>query len=397
MLLSARLFVVGIFIFFALSFITLTSALYYEFRETYWFDIALFYSHLFFFFPTFGIIALIAFYYPSAILVDIYWRHVPWGKCRFAFGMIVLVAASYGITMQIQKGSVGTFWGVKPSVLKADKGEPAGCDPSKQSCLRLPVLDALSELRLVSQGRVGVRVFTRTCTPDPLLAIPQQLKEKRFCFVTKTKTDAQTCCQAQERFANAFKKFYTPIENRSLTETFYVYLLPIYIYFLLVLLIIGFLLATRRRQVDKLYPDYVDNVERGLIIGAVIMLVWPLTNQAFIQSNHALYGTFTDGIYTSLTPILTLTFAAWALMLLFFFFRRFEKDLEAVGKIAGVIVSAFAVLKYEEIIDYSVRFAGSGASYMTLAVLGLFAFLALMVLLFVEKPLPQPKLDKKKA
>lgn len=385
MLLSARLLVVFSFLIFGASFVAISAVFYYEFQDSNWFEIGLLYSHLFLFFPTFGIIALIAFYYPSAVLVDIYWRHVPLGVLRFCLGFVIVAAASYAISTQILKGDVGTLWGVKPEILARDKGQPTGCDSTQASCLRVPVLEALTTLHLESQNRVGLRPFVRNCNPDALLETPESVTHQRYCFVTQSKQNAEQCCRAQQRFADTMRTFYTPENNRSFTEKFHSFTLPIYIFFLLVLLIIGLLLAIRRRQVDRDYPNYVGKVERGLIVGAFVMLIWPVTNLGFIQSNRVLYGPFTDGIYTSLTPIISLIFGAWALMLLFFFFRRFEKDLEAVGKIAGVIVSAFAILKYEEIIDYSVRIAGSGASYMTLGLLAGLACLALLILFFGKK------------
>jgi hypothetical protein len=48
----------------------------------------------------------------------------------------------------------------------------------------------------------------------------------------------------------------------------------------------------------------------------------------------------------------------------------------------GVIGSAVAIVKYDQIIDLSVRFFGSGASYVNLGILGCAAVLALIVLLY---------------
>ena len=64
-----------------------------------------------------------------------------------------------------------------------------------------------------------------------------------------------------------------------------------------------------------------------------------------------------------------------------FFFRRYEKDLEAAGKIIGVIGSMVAIVKYEEIIDYSVRIAGSGADLVTFGILAVIAIVIFIPLL----------------
>ena len=40
-------------------------------------------SHLFFFFPVLGVLALFAFYLPSVVFTHLYWNHLPYGKLRF--------------------------------------------------------------------------------------------------------------------------------------------------------------------------------------------------------------------------------------------------------------------------------------------------------------------------
>ena len=387
MSISARIFVAFIFIILGVSFIATTVVLYNDFKDTEWSTYAVFYSHLFIFFPTFGIIALIAFYIPACVLVDMYWKIVRFGKIRFFIGMIVLALGSYFISTQILKGDIPTLWGPAPHILKADKGE--GCDSSLQTCRRVPVLQALLDVREKSQQRVGLSKFARDCNPDPLIETQKDLIEKRYCFVTKTLTDAKSCCIAQKGFTDALAKMYKSGENRSFTEEVHIILLPLKIFFLLVILIIGIMLATWRKNVDKYYSDYIFYVERGLMVGAVSMLIWPIANHAYLQSQDVLYGAYQDGIYATIAPLLSFLFGAWALALLFFFFRSLEKDIEAVGKIAGVIGSAIAILKYEEIVDYAVRIAGSGADKLTMGILGVLGFFIFVPFLFTKRRKPK--------
>ena len=56
---------------------------------------------------------------------------------------------------------------------------------------------------------------------------------------------------------------------------------------------------------------------------------------------------------------------------------------EAVARIVGVVAGALAFLKYDLIVDYFVRFTGSGATYITIGVLVFIGFLA-FVLLFLR-------------
>lgn len=378
MSIGSRIFVALVFLILGGSFIATTAMLYLEFKDTEWFTFAVFYSHLFIFFPTFGILALIAFYIPASVFVDMYWRHVPYGKIRIIFGGVVLVALSFLVSQHLLKGKIPDMWGPAPHILKADKGaQIENCNSTTQSCLRTPVLEAIKTVRLQSQSRLGLSKFARDCSPDPLIEKPRDLLEKRYCFVTKELTDAAHCCTAQKSFTNALEKMYAPKENRSETLKLHTLLLPLKVFFLLVILVIGILLAGWRRSVDRHYSEYVSYIERGVMVGAVAMLIWPISNHAFLQSRDVLYGAYSDGIYGILAPGLTFMFGAWALALLFFFFRSMEKDMEAVGKITGVIGSGIAILKYDEIVDYSVRITGTGADQVTfgiLAALGIFIF-----------------------
>ena len=71
-----------IFAILGLSFLAVLGALIYEFRDTEWRDLATIYGQLFLFFPTFGILALCAFFFPACVFLDMYWRHVTLGRAR---------------------------------------------------------------------------------------------------------------------------------------------------------------------------------------------------------------------------------------------------------------------------------------------------------------------------
>src|SRR5262249_14142493 len=90
MLLGVRVFVALLFVVIGASFLATAGMLVYEFQHADWVTVAAFYSHLFVFFPTFGIVALLAFYTPACVFMDLYWRHVPYGRLRFTLGFFVL-------------------------------------------------------------------------------------------------------------------------------------------------------------------------------------------------------------------------------------------------------------------------------------------------------------------
>ena len=382
---GARIFVAVVFIILGLSFIATTAALYYEFGHnspgTDWLGIATFYSHLFIFFPTFGLLALAAFFIPASAFTDMYWKHVPMGRLRFGIGFVVLIAASYFGAQMLGQGKLRSIWEVKPEVLIADAGEPEGCVGSGATCARAPILRALEDVRIKSRARIGMAKFVRDCKPDELVEISPEQKAKRYCFVTQDLDDAQECCAAQERFGNAVVQKFEPEENRSLTVKVHKALLPLKIFFLLVVLAVAILLAVRRHGISEHYPNWMRKIERGVMVGAFAMLILPVMNLAFLQSSGLLYGTAFDSVYRTISFPLLVVFGAWTLLLLFFFFRETDKDIETVARIAGVIGSAIAVTNHQLITDYFVRIAGSGADILTLGclfILGLIAFAAII-------------------
>jgi hypothetical protein len=378
-----------VFIIMAISFITTTAVLYTEFRNHDWFTLAAFYSHLFIFFPTFGILALCAFYVPACALLDLYWYHVPRGRLRFTVATLALIAVSLLAARSLVSGDVPAIWWLQPETLMADAGDPAGCASAENQCRRHPVMASVNEVRRVSQRRAGLSPFVRECAPDPLMETSSELVQKRYCFVTKTKTTAAECCNAQTVFTVGLAGLYGNERVHSVTGKVHAVLLPLKIFFLLMILAIGILLALWRRSIDRHYAAYTGRIERGLVIGALAMLLWPVSNHGFLQSASLLYGKFGEGVYATISPLMSFMFAAWAMLLVLFFFRRHERDIEAAGKIGGGIASAVAIIKYNEIIDYATRFLGSGADPLELSILGGILVVA-FVALYSGAPMPSP-------
>ena len=383
---GARIFVGIIFTIIGLSFVATTASLYYEFGYknpgTNWIDIATFYSHLFIFFPVFGLLALAAFYIPSCAFTDMYWNHVPYGKFRFGLGFVVLLAfAAYG-GMALGEGKVRSIWEAKPSVLLADQGE--GCGPN-QTCTRAPVLQALSDVREQSRLRTGMAAFVLKCKDDPLIQMPERELVKRYCFATGALADDKTCCLAQDRFGIAMGELAEPEASRSLTDKVHRATLPLKLFFLLVVLSVGVLLAVRRKGIQQHYANWIPKIERGVLVGAFTMLFLPIMNLAFLQSNALLYGNNLDSLYRTISWPGTIVFVGWALILMFFFLRDIDKDWETVGRIAGVVGSMLAVSNYNLIIDYFVRFVGSGADNYSLSFLGIAALAALVAIIIQPK------------
>jgi len=163
---GARIFVAIVFVLLGAAFIASTALLFYEFQRMEWFALVATHSYLFFFFPVLGILALVAFYLPSVIFTDLYWHHLPYGKLRFSVGLVVVAAAAIGFAKFLDKPP-RSIWEATPAALTADKGDSAS--------RRVPILQALADVRDKSQSRVGLSSFARPCSPDPLLEIPDEM------------------------------------------------------------------------------------------------------------------------------------------------------------------------------------------------------------------------------
>lgn len=388
---GARIFVAIVFTILAASFYVPTYSLVTEFGTDNWFSLAAVYSHVFLFFPTIGLVSLIAFYTPATIFIDLYWHHVNSGKLRLLLGFFAIVGlsiyvggilSSRNIIMDVlwqkeatasQKNPVPALWELHPDTLTKDAGSPSGCASDDQLCARQPVLRSLKVLRKVSQSRTGLTAFSRNCSHDPLLEDPPGQGLLRYCFPLLRKVDAPACCFAQERFSRELSEMFGSEPTHSKTGVIHAFTLPFKVFFMLILFTIGVLLAVWRSKLDRFYGSYMPRVENGVLIGATAMLFWPVTNQAFLQSAAVLYGPYSGSIYqNALGPVFSMIFGLWALIILFFFFRHHEKNVELWVKVVGGIASVIAAVRYEEIIDYAVRFGGAGTFEMTFILLALF-------------------------
>ena len=395
MLLGVRLFVLCVFVALGLSFIALPVALMLEFPAPDALTLGTFYSHLFVFFPTFGVATLCAFYTPACVFTDMYWKYVRHGRLRFGIGFAVLAAVSVSLAAWLGSGDERSMFEIAPAVLARDAGDPAGCGTTgRQACRRLGVLTAANNVREVSQRRIGLADLGRSCRGDPLLEpVIGTAQRKRFCFASTPLregapllTDAE-CCSAQKGFVEAIGEMYADTGHRSLTGRVHHSVLAGKIFFMLVLLLISVLLAVRRKSLDSHYAALLPGIERGVLIGAVAMVIYPVMSHAFLQSAALLYGATSEVGYRATAPYFTFAFGAWAILLLLFFYRRRDKEIEALGRLGGMLAGAVAVFKYDLIIDVFVRGFGSGATAVTLiglVVVAVFAIVALFVQSFDE-------------
>jgi len=376
MLLSSRIVTFAVFMILGLSFLAGTGVLVWEFWDSGWFTIATHDSHLFLFFPTLGLVALAAFYIPSLAFTDMYWQHVSLGRVRFFAGFALLAGVSWLIASTLNASPYRPIWDIAPRVLQADKSEPQGCGaPPAKACERVALLESLESVRQVSSTQFGLKDFVRQCSENPLIESSGTPDPKRFCFASTplsakpVLSTAQDCCRAQTRFKDTILALSKPTNQQSYTGIVHAVLLPLKVFFLLLLGAIGILLALRYKGVAEHYPDQMGRVDLGVVVGAIAMLMFPLMSQGFVQTADALYGTAQNEGFKPIVNAMSAAFALWALLLLMVFYRRYDRDLEIVGKMAGVLASAIAVLKYDLLVSIVTRYLGSGAGFMTIAVM----------------------------
>lgn len=375
MLTGSRIFVLAVFLVLGLAFIAETAVLFWEFHDAGAFTLATQDSHNFLFFPTLGILALAAFYIPSVALTDLYWRYVRLGRLRFTAGFAVVAGFSWLVAAGLDASPFRSIWDIAPDVLKSDPSEPASCQSTGKPCERLALLEALDNVRIVSESRLGLTEFVRTCEADTLIEAPAGPERRSFCFASSPLSEqpqlstAAECCKAQTRMQQVIHDYSRAPEKRSLTSAVHSLVLPLKVFFLLVLGVISVLLALRHRGIALHYPSKIGRVDVGVVVGAIAMIFFPLMSQAFVETADALYGTAQNEGFKPIVPFMSFAFGAWALLLLMFFYRRHDREVEFAGKIAGLLASAVAVVKYDLIIALVNRFLGSGAGWSSVVLL----------------------------
>ncbi len=381
---GARVFVAVLFLMLGASFIASTGLLVREFQDLDWGAMVVAHSHLFFFFPVFGILALAAFYLPAVIFTDLYWRHVPYGKLRFVLGAIVVGGLSMFLAKLLDT-EPRALWEISPGALVADRGEPQGCAASSGSCRRAPIVSALADLRREGQSRLGLSKFARSCLVDRMLEFPDEMDKERYCFPAGAKLKGAACCEAQRLFRNEITRLQADPAQRSLSATYDRVFLPLKVFFILIVVLIAALLAKWRDRIDEFYRELVPTIERGVIIGAFAMLFWPIMDYGYQQTANVLFGRFHGAQLRY-----SLVIVPWALLLLFYFLRRLGKQGELIGQIAGVVTAAVAVLRYEDLNDWAVRLLGIGTNMWVIGVLVALAVVGFVGLIRPFRGVPGP-------
>ncbi|MBV1696156.1 MAG: hypothetical protein KGP27_16980, partial [Hyphomicrobiales bacterium] len=225
----------------------------------------------------------------------------------------------------------------------------------------------VQDVRRVAQERIGITAFARTCVPDPLLELPVGHDQKRWCAPSGVMMTAAECCVAQTRFRTYVAEQARGAQTRSQLADLDQIFQAIKIFFVIVLLFVGAMLAFWRERIEALYAPLAPRIERHVLIGGFAMVLWPIMDYAAFDTMSVMYGKWSGSV-----PMrLSLVIAPWALLLLFYFLRRLRQNLELTGQMAGVVVSALAIFLRQEIKDIGVRLFGIGIDVSVGAVLAI--------------------------
>ena len=368
-------FVALVFLVLGASFLASTASVIVEFSGTELLSILSANSYLFVFFPTLGIVALAAFYIPAAIFTDIYIVHATLGVFRLALGTIAAVALAIFFAGHLDQTKLRGVWEASPEALVADLKRPQTCLDGSRLCVK-PVLSVIADLRTRSLERIRISPFIRDCTPDGLMERDRDRDAIRHCFPAGDKLNADQCCQVKRAFAQKVFGLWANPATRSRAAALDLVLLPFKAFFVIVIIIIGVLLIAWKETLKDYYGRYLTAMERGLQIGAAAMLFWPVMDYAYQQTSDVLYGP-SPGF-----PLrLSLVILPWALLLSIYFADKVRIELTRLVQMIGYGLSGIAILRYQDISDWSSKLVGLGASEFNFA--SLIALSAIMIVLLM--------------
>ncbi len=373
---AANVFVTLVFIGLGAIFLASSAIFVHEFSGPNLQPLLMMHSHLYVFFATLGLLALAAFRLPAIILTHFYWTHVRKGALRYLAGLLVVLATTAYFAFGLLNQSDRAIWELSSRSLETLRSEPTPCGAPGQPCRNANPLAAVETLRTAATSRLGLSDFARICKPDPLMEVPDTFVKERFCFPALGKLQGAACCEAQQRFSTRIATQWREPDNRSLSANFDIIALPAKAFFIIVLVVIGILLVFWRRRLEHVYPDIAPAMERSLLIGALAMLLWPAMDYAHLTALQTLYGRWSASPEVRLSLII----GPWALLILMYFLARMSRKIERMGQLAGAAASIIAVLRYEQLNDWAVRFVGIGAPIWSVAMLAVLALIGFAVL-----------------
>ncbi|MGE0767763.1 MAG: hypothetical protein AB7L90_14970 [Hyphomicrobiaceae bacterium] len=368
-------FVALVFVTLGLAFLASTASIVVEFRETELVTILAANSYLFIFFPTLGILALVAFYLPAVIFTDLYLNGSHWFlKLRFLLGAAIAIAASIWFADRLDQTPFRAVWEASPAALRADARQPLTCLNGKSQCVH-PILPTLVHVRETAVDRSRLSPFARDCQRDTLTEPNPDNRNARYCFPARELLNAEQCCKVSEDFAKRLYRIWDNPATKSQAAQLDRYLLPFKCFFIIVLVAIGLLLVVWKRTLRARYSPWQRQMELGLQIGAVAMLAWPVMDYAYQLTTDVLFGQ-----YMKLPLRLSLVTVPWVLLLTFHFKDRLKEDAR-FGQIVGTIASGVAFfVRGQDISDWSAKIVGVGGEVIVFAAIAMASYVGAIML-----------------
>lgn len=332
-------------------------------------------AHNFIFFPIAGLLALIGFWRPTVLVSDALARErIKGGRLVLAFTLIIMAAATWMLSDAFSGGATRSIYEISPSALVADtpgsKQENGG--------RRQSIPDTLTSLKILAIGPEGLSPYKARCDREWLRYSPAAQEEK-YCIPAGQSLPVAECCAMKTAFREHVNDL--AYDSPSRLSRAHRLILPVKIFFLVLLFAVGVLLVRYRARLKALYGDKLDDISFGMAVGGVVMLVWPLLNAAYLETIALLTGDGTSGAYAVMAPLIALGFGIWAMLLVFFHLRSYPSQVAIAARFGGVIGAAIGVLRYEEITGFLIGHLGVGGGIVAIVVFAV-AVLALIIALF---------------
>ena len=355
--LGTRISVGMIFAALYLVFLFETAALFWEFGPSgLAMRIATLEAQNFIFFPIGGLLALIAFYKPTVMLVDVLAR----GKFRFgrvilAGSLIALCLCAAGLSHLFSASNARSVFEIAPSALDADQG----------SASRAGIPETLIKLKILASGEDGLKPYRARCDEE-WLQFSTSSNEEKLCLASGQMSTVAQCCAAKAGFRQALNQMSGAAPSKL--SSIHTIALHVKIFFLLMLLSLGIFLVRYRPGLRAVYGERFEGVSFGLAAGGAVMLVWPLMNASYLETMSLLTGAGASSTYAVVAPLVALGFVIWTLLLVFFHLRSYPSQVEYAAKMGGFVGAAIGVFQYDQIIGYFTKTLGIGGGLVAIIV-----------------------------
>jgi hypothetical protein len=336
-------------------------------------------SQNFIFFPLAGLLALVAFWQPAVLLVDAMWRgQLKYGRIVLGGSLLAALIGAWLISGAFDSSAARSVFEISPKALTADNGAPATEDAPPLA----PVTEVLARMRILSGVDDGLGEYQAQCDRE-WLQYSVAAEVEMLCFPAGERLSVRDCCTAKAAFRQHLNGLAAAAPSR--TATVHDWVMPVKVFFLLLLLGIGILLVQYRKGLERLHGMTPSGISFGLALGGAVMLIWPLLNAAYLQTMALLTASGSASAYTVVAPLVALGFGVWTLLLVFFHLRSYPSQIEYAAKIGGFIAAAVGVFRYEEITNYLARTLGVGGGLVAIIVFAVaVAALVISVILGVD-------------